>query len=115
MSDPNAMPVAGEVVTQPVAVYWTQTPGQRVFVGTEYAEAKPTGGFLFFTPTGRHYAHPLAVADTMQVEGFMVVRDVRLIRKLDAICEGGNVPFERHPNPTLIEDMPEVGVSAPAP
>lgn len=102
--------VTGETVAQPIAVYRTEVPGQRVFVGSEYPEAKATGGFLYFMPIGERRAHPLAVGDTIQTEGVMVVKSPELIKILDALCETGNVPFERHPNPTLIDDMPDVGV-----
>ena len=98
------------VVAEAIAVYWTSTPGMRVFVGPDYPEAQAGGGFLFFAPTGRHHAHPLAVGDTMQVEGFMVVRNPSLIRALDAMAETGAVPFIRHPNPVLIDGLENVGV-----
>lgn len=98
------------VVSEAIAVYHTATPGMRVFVGPEYPEAQAGGGFLFFAPTGRHYAHPLAVGDTMQVEGFMIVRNPKLIRRLDLMAETGNVPFTRHPNPVLIDGLENAGV-----
>lgn len=101
------------IVATPTAVYLTQAPGSRIYVAGSLGKNDPNvrHGFIGFAPTGRMEAHPHAMHQTYQVEGFAFASNPDLVAELDRLTEMGNVPFIRHPSPELcVGGEPDVGV-----
>lgn len=91
------------MVATPTAVYLTQAPGSRIYVAGNLGkdDTNVQHRFINFAPTGAVQAHPHALREVYQVEGFALASNPALVAELDRLVEMGHVPFIRHPNPEI--------------
>ena len=86
-----------------VAVYRTQIPNSRVYVGMEYEQAKLTQGSLYFAGTGDKVRHPHNREAVVSQYGELCVWDSCLIKKMDEACHNSLVSFWRVIDPQPIQ------------
>lgn len=89
-----AVNTGGAVVR--AAVYATNIPNSRIYVGSEYKDAEKTDGFLSFKPdTTTYYPHPFQEKTIAYRLGTLVITDKDLICHLDNLIAEGQAPFYR--------------------
>lgn len=99
--------VAGGTATsaapRAVAVYRTNVPNSRVYVGRKYEQAEATQGFLIFKPTGSVKRHPHNRDAIIHSLGELCVWEPCLIARLDKAVRSGTVAFWRVTDPQPIQ------------